>query len=204
MILYVLAGFLAGTLVAVLTVLAEHSRLAFNSYALFGNGALIVPALLAPFALYPGWAWALRRGGRGLELALFVLGLHFGVGMISILEVLVFPIDSTIDLAAALPGFLLSGSVFVLPASLLAGAALWIGTHAHGAALSVAIVVGVIASAFLAVAFGAGLGILAGGAVALQRRAPRQTVLIGIALLVALIVVGNLPFIGALITPLPS
>lgn len=204
MILYVLAGFVAGTLTAVLTVLAEHSRLAFNSYALFGNGALIVPALLAPFSLYPGWVWALRRGGRGLELALFVLGLHFGVGMISILEVLVFPTDSTLDFADALPGFLLSGAVFVLPAALLAGAALWIGSRAHGAALSAAIVVGVIASAFLAIAFGAGLGILAGGAVALERRVPRRTVFIGVGLFIALIVVGNLPFVGALMTPFPS
>jgi len=45
-----LGGFLAG----ILMVLLEHSRIAFYSYSLFGNGALIVPALLAPFALYPG------------------------------------------------------------------------------------------------------------------------------------------------------
>ena len=164
MTLFVLAGFGAGTLIAVLALLAEHSRLAFNSYALFGNGALIVPALLAPFSLYPGWVWGLRRGGRALELALFVLGLHFGVGMISILEVLLFPIDQTLTLADALPGFLFSGAVFVLPAALLAGAALWIGSRTHGTALAVAIIVGVLASAFLAIAFGAGLGILAGGA----------------------------------------
>ena len=96
-------------------VLIEHSQIAFNSYALFGNGALIVPALLAPFAIYPGWVWALRRGQRALELGLFVAGLHFGVGMISILEVVIFPADTTYGLTDALPGFLFSGSVFVLP-----------------------------------------------------------------------------------------
>ena len=204
MVLFVLAGFVAGTLIAVLTLLAEHSRLAFNSYALFGNGALIVPALLAPFALYPGWVWALRRGGRALELALFVLGLHFGVGMISILEVLLFPIDQTLTLADALPGFLFSGAVFVLPAALLAGAALWIGSRAHGTALAVAIIVGVLASAFLAIAFGAGLGILAGGAVAFARRVPWHTLQVGVALFVAIVIVGDLPFVGALMTPLPN
>ena len=114
MALVVLAGFLAGTLIAALTLLAEHSRLAFNSFALFGNGALLVPALLAPFSLYPGWVWALHRGGRALELALFVLGLHFGIGMISNLEVLVFPVDPTLAVGDALPGFLFSGAVFVL------------------------------------------------------------------------------------------
>lgn len=204
MILVVLAGFLAGTLIAALTLLAEHSRLAVNSYALFGNGALIVPALFAPFSLYPGWVWARHRGGRGLELALFVLGLHFGIGMISILEVLVFPVDPTLTVADALPGFLFSGAVFVLPAALLAGAALWIGSRAHGVALSLAIVVGVLASAFLAIAFGAGLGILAGGAAAFERRVPRRTAVIGVALFSAIVIVGNLPFASALISPLPN
>ena len=83
----------------------------------------MVSALLAPFALYPGWVWALRRGGRGLELGVFVAGLHFGVGMISIIEVVVFPADTTYGITDALPGFLFSRSVFVLPATLLAAAA---------------------------------------------------------------------------------
>ena len=41
------AGFDAGALIAVVTVLAEHSRIGVGSYALFGSGAIIVPALLA-------------------------------------------------------------------------------------------------------------------------------------------------------------
>ena len=127
-----LGGFLAGTLIALLMVLIEHSQIAFNSYALFGNGALIVPALLAPFAIYPGWVWTQRHGGRALELALFVVGLHFGVGMLSVLEVVLSPADTNLGLADALPGFLFSGSVFVLPAGLVAGAALWIGGRVRG------------------------------------------------------------------------
>lgn len=80
---------------------------------------------------------------------------------------------------------------------------MWIGSRAHGTALAVAIIVGVLASAFLTIAFGAGLGILAGGAVALERRMPRNALLIGVALFVAIVVVGDLPFVGALMTPLP-
>jgi hypothetical protein len=62
----VIAGLVAGAIVSALTVLLEHSRIAFGTYALYGNGAFIVPSLLAPYALYPGWTWVLRRGGRAL------------------------------------------------------------------------------------------------------------------------------------------
>ena len=186
-----------------LTVLVEHSRIAFNAYALYGNGAIIVPALLAPFALYPGWVWALRRRGRALELALYVLGLHFGVGLISALEVLFFPQDGTLTLADAAPGFLYSGAIYVLPAAFLAAAALWVGRRTHGNALSVAIVIGLLLSAFLAVFLGAGLGILAGGGVAFAQRIPSRAVAIGAVLFVVIVVVGNLPFAAALMSPLP-
>ena len=202
MALVLLVGFLAGTFIALLTVGVEHSSIAFNSYALFGNGALIVPALLAPFALYPGWVMAQRRRGTALELALFVVGLHFGIGMISILEVVPYPADTTYGISDALPGFLFSGSVFVLPAALLAALALWIGSRVRGPSAAIAIIGGLIGSAFLAVAFGAGLGILAGGAVAFERREPSRAVLIGALLFVLIVVIGNLPFVSALITPL--
>lgn len=203
MLIVALGGLLAGTLIAILMVLLEHSRIAFNSYALFGNGALIVPALLAPFAIYPGWVWALRRGGHALELAIFAAGLHFGVGVISILEVVFFPADTTYGLTDALPGFLFSGSVFVLPGALLAAFALWIGARVRGPSAAVAIVTGLIASAFLGIVFGAGLGILSGGSVALERQMPSRALIIGALLFVLIVIVGNLPFAGALMSPLP-
>jgi len=137
----VIAGLAAGTVISIITVLLEHSRVGINSYALYGNGALIVPAILAPFSLYVGWTWLRANGGRALEMALFVLGLHLGVGVTSILEVLFYPSGPDIGLADALPGFVLSGSLFVLPAALLAGLAYWIATNAHGLALSAAAIV---------------------------------------------------------------
>src|SRR3954465_10932364 len=196
------AGLAAGFVISLLTVLVEHSRIAVNSYSLYGNGALIIPAILAPFALYPGWTWIIARGGRALEMALFVVGLHFGVGAISLIEVLFFPSAADLTVIDALPGFLLTGAIFVLPASLLAGLAYWIGMQVNRVALAVAIILAVPLSAALAVFWGIGLGILAGGAVAIARRAQFQRVAIGAALLVAMIVVGNLALIGALITPL--
>ena len=202
MALAVAAGLVAGLIISILTVLAEHSRIAINSYALYGNGALIVPAILAPFALYPGWTWIRSRGGRALEMALFVLGLHFGVGLTSVLEVLFFPSAADLTIADALPGLLLSGAIFVLPASLLAALSYWIGMRVNGMSLVIAISVAILFASVLAIFWGVGLGILAGGAVALGERAPYNRVAIGIALLVAVIVVGNLPLIGALTTPL--
>ena len=203
MVLIIAAGFLAGAIIAAVTVLAEHSRIAFNSYALYGNGALIVPAILSPFALYVGWTWAKARGGRALELALFVVGLHFGVGLTSLLEVLFFPSAADLTVIDALPGLLLTGAIFVLPSSLLAALAYWVGTHASGTALAAAIIAGVLLSAFLAIFWGLGLGLIAGGAVALAERVPQRRVVIGVALFVALVIVGNLPFMGALMSPLP-
>src|SRR2546430_435985 len=135
MTLVALAGFIAGTLIAVLTVLAEHYGPTFGRYALLGNGALILPALLAPFAIFLGWTWARSRGGRALELALFVVGLHFGVGVISILDALLYPSSAEITVADALPGFLFSGALFVLPAALLALGAYWIVARLAAVAL---------------------------------------------------------------------
>ena len=122
--------------------------------------------------------------------------------MIAIMELLVFPTDVDYTLADTLPSFLFSGSVFVLPAALLAAAALWIGMRLRGPAVALAIMLGLIASAFLGIVFGAGLGILSGGAVALERRAPSHAVITSAALFVLVVIVGNLPFMGALISPL--
>jgi hypothetical protein len=125
--LAIVAGYVAGTIVAALAVAAEHSRIAFGSYALYGNGALIVPAILAPFALYPGWSWLLaREGDRRLEAALYTLGLHVGVGMTSVLDAVLFPQSVDVTLASAIPGLVLTGALFVIPAAFFAAVTLWL------------------------------------------------------------------------------
>ncbi len=202
MALVVLGGYLAGVIIAVLTIGAENSRIAFGGYALSGNGALIVPAILAPYALYPGWAVVLAHAGdRRLEAALYVLGLYFGVGSISILEAAWFPQSPDVTLVSAIPGFLLTGALFVIPAAVFAAATLWLVRSGHVAMTPLTAAFGIVIAALTALLFGAGLGILTGGAVALALQRPARRTTIGAVLLVVLIVVGNAPFIPALFTP---
>jgi hypothetical protein len=187
------------------TVAAEHSGIAFGSYTLSGNGSIIVPAILAPFALYPGWTWLLsQQGDRRLETAVYTLGLHFGVGTLSVLEVVLYPQSGESTVMGALPGFLLTGTLFVIPAAILAAATLWLIRSGRLSVTPLAAAFGIVIAALLGVLFGAGLGILSGGAVAMAIERPERRVTIGIVLLIAQIIVGNAPFIPALFTPLPS
>jgi hypothetical protein len=196
------AGYLAGLVVAMLAVAAENSQVAIGSYALYGNGALIVPAVLAPFALYPGWAWLLaQEGDRRLEAALYTLGLHFGVGMISVLEAVLYPQAADVTLLSALPGFVLTGGLFVIPAALFGAATLGLIRTGRLAITPLTAAFGIVIAALTALLFGAGLGILSGGAVALALERPARRTAIGAVLLIVLIIVGNAPFIPALFTP---
>ena len=193
--LAIVAGYVAGFLIAVATVAAETSRIAFGDYALYGNGAIIVPAILAPFALYPGWVGLMmREGDRRLEAALYTLGLHLGVGMISVLEVLVNP-QSGSTLLGALPGLLFTGTLFVVPAALFAALTLWLIRSGRVTVTPLTAAFGIIIAALLALLFGAGLGILSGAAVALALERPERRTTIGIALFALLLIVGNAPFI---------
>ncbi len=197
----VTAGLIAGAVIAVITVVVEHSSIAFGTYALYANGALIVPSLLAPYALYPGWTWILRRGGRALELAVYVVGLHLGVGLVSLLEVLFFPSTPDLTLLSAVPGLLLAGAIFVDPAALLAALSLWWVRRMHGVSLSAALGIALVVSASLGFVYGIGLGVLVGAAVALAERMPARTLVIGVALAVLVLVLGNLPYFGQLTAP---
>jgi len=200
--LAIVAGYLAGTVVAVIAVAAEHSRIALGGYALSGNGALIVPAILAPFALYPGWSWLLaREGDRRLEAALYTLGLHFGVGMAGVLDAIFFPQSIDVTLASAIPGLVLTGALFVIPAAFFAAATLWLIRSGRLAVTPRSAAFGIVIAAPTALLFGAGLGILSGGAVALALDRPARRATIGVVLLVLVIVIGNAPFIPALFTP---
>ena len=199
-----LVGFGAGAAIAVLTVLAEHYGPTVGRYALLGNGALIVPALLAPYAIFLGWTWALRRGGRGLELAVFVVGLHFGIGVISVLDALLYPSSPDVTIADAGPGFLFSGALFVLPAALLAGAAYAVAQRLAGMAFAIVSFIALVFGAILGGLFGAGLGLLAGIAVAMAEREPSRTAMIGAILFVAIVLVGNLTYLSLLLALPPS
>lgn len=198
MVAAVVAGFLAGTAISILTVIVEHSRIGAGEYALYGNGAIIIPALLAPWAVYWGWTWLLRRRDRALEMALFVVGLHFGVGMSVVLDAVFFPQQAGLTVADALPGFALTGTLFVIPGALLAALTYWLFTTRVPVNSWTVFGAGFLA-AVLVVAFWVGLGILTGMCAAAASRDMTRRVPVGIALLVLLVVLGNLPYFPGLL-----
>lgn len=195
------AGYVAGLVVALITLAAENSRIAFGSYALYGNGALIVPVILAPFALYLGWVWLLAHGGdRRLECALYVLGLNLGLGMNGVIAAVLGPQPTAVTFASLAPGILLSGAFFVVPAALVATATLWLVRSGRLSITPLSAAFAMVIAALTVPLFGFGLGILAGGAIALGLERPQRRVAIAVALLALLIVVGNALIVAAILT----
>ncbi len=79
-----LAGGAAGLVLMVLTQILSDSRIAFGPWALNGNGALAVPFVGVPLAIYAGWTYlADRHAGRDLwvHLASYSVGLVLGAGI---------------------------------------------------------------------------------------------------------------------------
>jgi hypothetical protein len=193
-------GFLGGTAIAVLAFLAEHSRIGGGSLALYGNGAIIVPALLVPWVIYWGWTWVLARGAGALEMAVLVVGMHFGVGMWIVLDTIFDPQQAGLTILDALPGFALSGSIFVVPGALLAALAYWLFSSRRLPMNTPVLFATAFVGAVLVIAYWIGLGLLAGAAVALARAAPARRTAIGVGLLIVLVILGNLTLLPALFT----
>ena len=86
-----LVGAAIGVAIFLLTQVLTETRIAFGPYALNGNGALAVPFIGFPLAIYAGWTWlgddfegpdlALRLAtfSAGLVLGGLLLGLFFGL-----------------------------------------------------------------------------------------------------------------------------
>ena len=200
--LAIVAGFVAGVLVNLITYSFEHSRIAFGNYALYGNGAIIVLIILTPFALYPGWAWLLaQKGDRRLEAALYTVGLHFGVGMGPVVNAALNPEVTSVSLGDMLPGILLTGTLTVIPAALVGAATLWLVRSGRIAITPMTAAFAIVIAALTVPLFGFGLGILSGGAVALALERPARRIAIGIALLALCIVVANALTVALLLAP---
>lgn len=94
-----LGGGAIGLAIFLLTQILTETRIAFGPYALNGNGALAVPFIGFPLAIYAGWTWLGDRF-EGRDLAIRLMG--FSAGLI----------------LGALP----LGLIFGLPVALVTGA----------------------------------------------------------------------------------
>ena len=94
-----IAGLIAGLLIAGLYVLAGHFRIQTEQFTVSGNGtlALATASVLVPLAILWGWTWVSDRwsGRSGPRLALFTLGLVLATAA-------AFPLDSIVR-ASAIP-----------------------------------------------------------------------------------------------------
>ena len=82
-----LAGGAIGLVVLLLTQILSDTQLAFGPWALNGNGALAMPFVGFPLAIYAGWVvLADRHDGLDLTVRLvaFSLGLILGAGLLGI------------------------------------------------------------------------------------------------------------------------
>ena len=193
--LALVAGYLAGLIVVGLTFFIDNLRIAFGNLALYGNGALIVPLVLAPFALYPGWVWLLsRKGDRRLEAALFVAGLVLGVGTPGAISAVRYAQSENVPLLSLGPGVLLGGAFFVVPAALFCAAALWLVRSGRVDVTPLTTAFAMVIAALTVPLFGAGLGVLSGGATALALARPTRGVTIGLLLLALFVLVCSAPF----------
>jgi hypothetical protein len=78
------AGGAIGLAIFLVTQILSETRIAFGPWALSGNGALAMPFVGFPLAIYAGWTYlADRHAGRdlALRLASYSLGLVVGAGV---------------------------------------------------------------------------------------------------------------------------
>lgn len=148
------AGLGGGVLVGALTRIVETSRIAFGPYALYGNGALAVPVILAPLVIFAGWLWLTRRTRwLSAETIVYAAGIVLGSGMGYGAAM------SSIESAA---GATLGIGLFIVPAALFtaaAGTLLRARKPASTRAIVAAYLIGGLAGAIPPLSFLGGLGI---------------------------------------------
>ena len=92
-----LAGLIAGVLIAAIYLLAGHFRIETPQFTVAGNGTLALAAasVLVPLAILWGWTWVSDRwsGRSGPRLLLFTLGL-------ALTTAAAFPLDSILSASA--------------------------------------------------------------------------------------------------------
>lgn len=179
-----LAGGGVGLVIFVATQILSDTQLRFGSWALNGNGALAVPFLGFPLALYAGWtALADRHEGRDLAVRLvaFSLGLILGAGPFGVFF--------------ALPIALVTGAVY---ATWMRGSAVKRSDTLLWVAFAASVLIGALPVLGLF-----GVALLPGSLILLARDKPRATRVALGALLVAatMLIVFGVPVLFPAATP---
>ena len=122
-----IAGLVWGLVISAIQVASEHYGPSFGAIAFNGNGALAVPFIIIPLAVFRGFTWITNRwSGRSLVPGIaFTAGLYLGVGVAAPVDALLFPQGSGATVASSVPALLATGAIFVLPVALIAAAIYW-------------------------------------------------------------------------------
>ena len=178
-----LAGGAIGLAILLLTQILSDTRIAFGPWALNGNGALAVPFLGFPLAIYAGWVLLSDRfGGRDRTTALiaFSIGLILGAGLLG--------------LFFALPMALVTGAIY---ATWIRGALVKRSDTLLWIAFAVSVVIGALPVLGLF-----GVALLPGSLVLLARDKPRPIrIALGALLVLATVVI---VFLVPVLLPAPT
>ena len=178
-----LAGGAIGLAILLLTQILSDTRIAFGPWALNGNGALAVPFLGFPLAIYAGWVvLADRFDGRDRTIALlaFSIGLILGAGLLG--------------LFFALPMALVTGAIY---ATWIRGALVKRSDTLLWIAFAVSVVIGALPVLGLF-----GVALLPGSLVLLARDKPRPIrIALGALLVLATVVI---VFLVPVLLPAPT
>jgi hypothetical protein len=125
-----LAGLVWGILIAAATVALEHYGPSSDPLhiSLRGNGAIAVPVLLVPLAIFWGWSWLANAysGRSALPIAAYTLALLLGVSLIGPADAYFFPENVAGLSVNDLLGGLFQGVLFVGFVAVIAAPIYWV------------------------------------------------------------------------------
>ena len=199
-----LAGLIAGLLIAAIYVLAGHLRIETPQIVLSGNStlALATASVLVPLAILWGWTWISDRwsGRSGPRLLLFNLGLVVATAA-------AFPIDAVVTASAPdrivfdprISVNAVDGVLWVLPVVAIAGILYWLFGSGKlpvaGPMLAIAYLIGLpLGLVFPPAAMGAVAGTAAGHA---WREPGARTLIVVLVIFIMLVAAVELPLAAA-------
>jgi hypothetical protein len=199
-----IAGLVAGLVIAGLYVLTGHLRIETPQFTLSGNStlALATASVLVPLAILWGWTWVSDRwsGRSGPRLLFFNLGLVLAVAA-------AFPLDAIVSASAPdrvvfdprLSVNAIDGVLWVLPVVAIAGILYWLFGSGKlpvgGPMLAIAYLVGLpLGLVFPPAAMGAVAGTAAGHA---WREPGARTLIVVLVIFIMLVAAVELPLAAA-------